>query len=403
MFANVSTRKAIYHSTEWFGRGSGDPQGPKKLKTDSPPDGHDGICHSWGSKFHWEPKRSGAVGIGSAKFTTCWRGLEVEWKKVKAKTETARVGNDNRDGYQMLSGHQLWTRIEKAWTLKRNMTFTDIFTDYSIDFLSNLVESLNLSCWASGSTDMRSLWRALTALGIGCVSCQPPPLRFSSAWPIGNDKPWKLGSMPTGFTFFPHQLRQRCEMIQFHLFLHVLPSLLVVLTCHCYLLGASLPSVLASCRLRKLTTTFGGSMDLAPCNGVMNATKLPRNKQMLAKQRDCFMPLGSTWHVRNIQGMRKLERFLLPCCPFIYCLAWVCVCGPAQKMEIYGNLVSSCARGLELICLPSPTMANQWMGGLINHLYLDQHSYCDFVRIGVCLASFCSLVVGICWCLLEGI
>jgi len=31
-------------------------------------------------------------------------------------------------------------------------------------------------------------------------------------------------------------------------------------------------------------------MELAPCNGVMNATKLPRNKQMLAKQRDaCFM------------------------------------------------------------------------------------------------------------------
>lgn len=79
-------------------------------------------------------------------------------------------------------------------------------------------------------------------------------------------------------------------------------------------------------------------MDLAPCNGVMNATKLPRNKQMLAKQRDaCFMPLGSTWHVRNIQGMGKLERSLLPtCCPFIYCLVWVCVCvcvgEPAQKM-----------------------------------------------------------------------
>lgn len=204
--------------------------------------------------------------------------------------------------------------------------------------------------------------------------------------------------MPTGFTFFPHQLRERCGMIEFHLFLHVLPSFLVVLTCHCYLLGASLPSVLASCRLRKLTTTFGGSMDLAPCNGVMNATKLPRNKQMLAKQRDaCFMPLGSTWHVRNIQGMRKLERFLLPCWPFIYCLVWVCVCvWVSQLKRCKTCLFLHTGTGADLPTQSNEAMANQWMGGLINHLYLDQHSHChcDFVGIGVCLASFFSLVVG---------
>lgn len=35
-----------------------------------------------------------------------------------------------------------------------------------------------MSCWASGSTEMRSFWRAVTALSLGCASCKPPPASF---------------------------------------------------------------------------------------------------------------------------------------------------------------------------------------------------------------------------------
>ena len=255
--------------------------------------------------------------------------------------------------------------MDKDWKGMNSEKEYDIYRyiyrlQYSIDFLNNLVESLNLSCWAWGSTDMRSLWRALTALSIGCASCKPPPASFFISM-----ADWKRQT-----------LEARINAHRFHILSTSIErkmrndTVSLVFTRPAVFFSRLDMPLLPSWRI--LAIGFGlvspkeahndfrrehGSCALQWSDECYQAAKKQANacqaKRCMFHATWIYLALGMCETFKEWGNLRDfcclVALLFIVWCGFVC----VCVCGWASSKDV--KLVSSCTRGLELICLPSPT------------------------------------------------